>query len=246
MHTVGKVRSVCTSARPTHQPRMRLVTGPRIILADDHALLLDAFRALLEPDHRIVGTAQNGIALLEIASTLAPDVIVLDVAMPLLGGLEAGRQLKKQLPNVKLVYLTVNEDPYLAVEAMRLGASGFLLKKSAASELFIAIRTALRGSTYVTPQLRQAINDMFIRDPEGKNAGKELTPRQKEVLQLLAEGKSMKEAAAVLNITARTIAFHKYRMMEDLNIKTTADLIQFAITHYIVIPPSRAGSGNDK
>jgi len=208
---------------------------PRIILADDHTLLMEAFRKLLEPSCEVVGMVADGLALLEAAPALNPDLIVLDVAMPLLSGLESGRQLKKLMPAVKLVFLTMNEDPDLAVEAMRQGASGYLLKTSVPSELLHAIQEALKGRTYVTPRIARGIEDAFIRDPEGASHKKELTPRQREVLQLLAEGKSMKEAADILKVTARTIAFHKYRMMEELKVKTTADLIHFAIKNKILV-----------
>jgi DNA-binding NarL/FixJ family response regulator len=139
------------------------------------------------------------------------------------------------MPAVKLIFITMNEDPDLAMEAMRGRASGYLLKSSAASELFQAIQLALKGGSYVTPQIAKGMENIFVRDPEGKKRGKKLTPRQREVLQLIAEGKSMKEAGVILQLTARTIAFHKYRMMEDLGIKTTADLIQFAIKNHVVI-----------
>lgn len=208
---------------------------PRVILADDHTILVDAFRKLLEPACEVVATVADGHALLEVALRLKPDVIVLDIAMPLLNGLDAGRQVKDLVPGVKLIFLTMNEDPDLAVEAIRMGASGYLLKKSAASELFKAIQTALRGKSYVTPQIARGMETSFIRDPEGNKHNQTLTPRQRQVVQLLAEGKSMKEAADVLKVATRTIAFHKYRIMEDLKLKTTADLIQFAMKNHIVV-----------
>ena len=208
---------------------------PRILLADDHTLLLEAFRALLEPTDEVVGTVADGLALLDAAPALKPDVIIIDIGMPRLNGLEAARQLKKMMPGVKLIFLTMNEDPDLAVEAMRQGASAYLLKKCAASELFQAIQAALKGSSYVTPQIARGIQEAFIRDPQGKNRGKELTPRQRQVIQVLAEGKSMKEAADILRVTPRTIAFHKYRVMEDLGIKTTAELIQFSFKERILV-----------
>jgi len=207
---------------------------PRVILADDHTILVEAFRKLLEPTCEVVATVADGHALLEVAPKLKPDVIVLDIAMPLLNGLDAGRQVKESVPGVKLIFLTMNEDPDLAVEALRMGASGYLLKKSAASELFKAIQAALKGKSYVTPQIAKGMETSFIRDPEG-NKHFQLTPRQRQVVQLLAEGKSMKEAADVLNVATRTIAFHKYRIMEDLKLKTTADLIQFAMKNHIVV-----------
>jgi DNA-binding NarL/FixJ family response regulator len=207
---------------------------PRALLADDHTILVEAFRKLLEPHCEIVGSVSDGRALLDLALKLKPDVIVVDIGMPLLNGLEAGRQLKERMPAVKLIFLTMNEDPDLAVEAMRAGASGYLLKKSAASELFNAIQIALKGKSYITPQIARGMHDAFVRDPSGAKS-KTLTARQKEVLQLLAEGKSMKEAAGVLNVSTRTVAFHKYRIMEDLGLRSTADLIQFAIKNYIVV-----------
>jgi DNA-binding NarL/FixJ family response regulator len=201
----------------------------RLMLADDHQLLLEAFRKLLEPHFDVVGTATDGVALLEGAQTLRPDVVVIDLAMPVLNGLDAARKLKQTLPEVKLIFLTMNEDPDFAVQAMREGASGYLLKKSGAAELVQAIYAVIKGKSYVTPQIARGVQEAFIRDPEGKPKRTVLTQRQQEVLQLLADGKSMKEAAAVLAVTPRTIAFHKYRMMEELGIKTTAELIKFAI-----------------
>lgn len=208
---------------------------PRVILADDHTILTEAFRKLLEPHCEVVASASDGHALLEMVPALRPDVVVLDIAMPLLNGLEAGRRIRELVPTTKLIFLTMNEDPDLAVEAIRIGASGYLLKKSAVSELFKAIQAALRGKSYVTPQIAKGMEDSFIKDPEGKKHYS-LTARQREVVQLLAEGKSMKEAADILNVATRTIAFHKYRIMEDLRLKTTAELIQFAMKNHIVVP----------
>jgi DNA-binding NarL/FixJ family response regulator len=207
---------------------------PRVLLADDHTLLLEAFEKLLEPDYTVVGAVSDGRALLAAAAELKPDVIVLDIAMPLLNGLDAARQLKKTMPAIKLIFLTMNEDPDLAREAFRLGASGYLLKISAASELSKAINEALSGRSYVTPHITQGMVESFIRRPGGDRDPPQLTLRQREVLQLLAEGRSMKEAADILNVTPRTVAFHKYRMMEQLQLKTNADLIQFAIREGIV------------
>lgn len=208
---------------------------PRIMLADDHTLLVEAFRKLLDSTYDVVGTVGDGHALLAAAPSLKPDVVVIDIGMPRLNGLAAGRQLKQMMPTVKLIFLTMNTDPDLALEAMRQGASGYLLKTSAASELFKAIQAALKGSSHVTPQITRGMQEAFIRDPQGKNRGKELTPRQREVIQLLAEGKTMKEAADILKVTPRTIAFHKYSMMEDLGIKTTAELIQVGIKKRVLV-----------
>ena len=208
---------------------------PRVILADDHKILLEAFRKLLEPHYEVAATVSDGRALLIAAATLKPDVILLDIGMPLLNGLEAARQLKNKLPAVRLIFLTMQEDPELAVEAMRAGASGYLLKTSASSELLHAIQEALKGKTYVTPRISQGMEKSFIRDPRGRQKAKSLTPRQCEVVQLLAEGKSMKEIADVLHVTPRTVAFHKYKTMEELALTSTAELIQFAIKNHIVV-----------
>jgi DNA-binding NarL/FixJ family response regulator len=177
------------------------MTRSRILMADDHLLLLEAFRALL------------------------------DIAMPLLNGLDAGRQLKLQRRSVKLIYLTMNPDPDLAGEALRLGASGYVLKSSAAQELKQAIREALRGRSYITPLITRDVVGALMAQRAPR---RELTGRQREVLQLLAEGKSMKEVAAILDLTPRTVAFHKYRMMEQLRLKTSAELVQFAVREGVV------------
>ena len=206
----------------------------RVLLADDHKLLLQAFEKLLQPDYDVVGTVGDGRALLRAAQELKPDVIVLDIAMPQLNGLIAAERLKKEMPSVKFIFLTVNEDPDIASEALRIGASGYLLKNSAASELFSAIEAALRGRTYVTPLIMQGMIKSLERGSQKKKDSKKLTTRQREILQLLAEGNSMKEAAKILDLSPRTIAFHKYRIMEEQNLNTNADLIQFAIRNGIV------------
>jgi DNA-binding NarL/FixJ family response regulator len=206
---------------------------PRVLLADDHELLLGAFEKLLSSECDVVGQVTNGRALVESAESLKPDVIVLDISMPQLNGLEAGRKIKQSLRDVKLVFLTMNEDSDLAAEAFRAGASGYLLKRSAASELPKAIREVMQGRSYVTPLVTEGLVDSLLRI-EDQAASHELTARQREVLQLLAEGNSMKEVAAVLKLTPRTVAFHKYQMMEQLHIKSTAELIRYAVRHHIV------------
>jgi DNA-binding NarL/FixJ family response regulator len=207
------------------------MTRPRILMADDHVMLLEAFKALLEPDCEVVGSVTDGRMLLEEFARLHPDVVVLDIAMPLLNGLDAGRQLKAQRRTVKLIYLTMNPDPDLAGEALRLGASGYVLKSSAAQELKQAIQEALRGRSYITPLITRDVVGSLI---EQRTPRAELTLRQREVLQLLAEGKSMKEVGAILDLTARTVAFHKYRMMEQLRLKTSAELVKFAVREGMV------------
>jgi DNA-binding NarL/FixJ family response regulator len=206
---------------------------PRVLLADDHALLVGAYEKLLAADFDIVGQVNDGRALLAAAEELRPDVIVVDISMPLLNGLEAGRQIKERLRNVKLVFVTMNEDPDLAAEAFRFGASGYVLKRSAASELTTAIKEAMLGRTYITPLVATGLVDSLMHFEESKTTDV-LTARQREVLQLLAEGHSMKQVAGVLSLTPRTVACHKYRMMEQLKVKSTAELIQYAVKHHIV------------
>jgi DNA-binding NarL/FixJ family response regulator len=207
---------------------------PRVILADEHTILLEALHKLLESKCDVRGTATNGRALLQMARVQKPDLIVLDVTMPILNGLEAARQLKSCMPDVKIIFLTMQEDPAIAQEALRLGASGYLLKKSTGMELFKAIRDALSGRTYFTPSIVQRMERSFIRDPWESGRPKSLTPRQREVVQLLAEGKTMKEVADLLHVVPRTVAFHKYRVMEELELKTNAGLLQFAIKNHMV------------
>jgi DNA-binding NarL/FixJ family response regulator len=206
---------------------------PGVLLADDHTLVLEAFKSLLEPEFEIVGTVSDGRALLSVAPGLKPDVIVLDLGMPELNGMEAGLQLKRLLPRTKVVVLTMNEDPDVPREALRHWASGYLLKKSASSELIKAIREVLRGRSYVTPKVAQQLREGFVRDPKQEHK-KALTPRQREVLLLLAAGRTMKEAADALHVTPRTVAFHKYRIMEDFGLKTTSDLVKFAIRQRVI------------
>ena len=209
-------------------------TRPRVLLTDDHTLLLEAFQRMLSAECEVVGAVSDGRALLEAAPKLKPDIIVLDIAMPQLNGIDACRLLQPKLPDVKWVFLTVNEDPDLALEAMRLGASGFLLKSSAASELFAAIQKAMLGERYVTPLITKgAPTAAFLNQPTRPHPGK-ITDRQREVLQLLVEGRTMKEVADILHVTERTVAFHKYAIMKQLSVKTSAELVQYAVKHGLV------------
>jgi DNA-binding NarL/FixJ family response regulator len=210
------------------------MTRPRVLLADDHLMLLDALKGLLEPAYSVVGLVLEGRALLKAADRLRHDVVVLDIAMPHLNGLDAGRQLKKKMPAMKLIFLTMNEDPYMVGEAFRAGASAFLLKQAAGLELTDAIEKVLKGGTYVTPSAAKGQTNISLREPEDRNRAPEPTLRQREVIQLLAEGRSMKEAAHMLNITVRTIAAHKYSVMDLLQIKTNAELVQYAVKHGII------------
>jgi DNA-binding NarL/FixJ family response regulator len=207
---------------------------PRVVLADDHVMICEAFEKLLAPSCDVLGKVGDGRALLTAVRTLHPDVVVVDIGMPLLNGLTAARQIREMDPDVKIVLLTMNEDPDLAAEAFRAGASAYLLKRSAASELLTAIQQVAQHRSYVTPLVTQGMVGALISGgKEGKDRH-ELTPRQREVVQLLAEGHSMKQVAAILNIAPRTVAFHKYRLMEQINVKTNAELIQYALKHHLV------------
>jgi DNA-binding NarL/FixJ family response regulator len=206
---------------------------PRIVIADDHRMLREAFAQLLESHYDVVGQAADGRELLEVAKAARPDIIVLDIGMPLLNGLEAARQLKSCLPEARLIFLTVSEDPDVAVEAFRLGAAGYLLKNSAAAELLQAIGEALQGRTYVTPLAAKGLMNACLH-PQAEDKKDRISPRQREVLQLLTEGHTMKEIAHLLSITPRTVAFHKYSLMKDLGISTSAELVRFAIKEHLV------------
>ena len=207
---------------------------PRVILADDHVLLLDAIKNLLGAEFEIVGTFTDGRALVDGAAALVPDVVVLDIGMPQMNGLSAGQRLKQSLPRVKIVYLTMNLDADIAAEAFRLGASAYVVKNSAATELLLALRQVLRGRSYISPLITKDMDGTFIHNAERKKNPNHLTLRQKEVLQLLVEGRSMKEVAYILNVTPRTVAFHKYSMMEHLRLRSNAELIQFAVRNSLV------------
>lgn len=211
-------------------PEMR---KPTVMIADDHTMIVEALHKLLEPHYQIVATVPEGRRLLETAPALRPDIVLIDIGMPLLNVLAAGQQLKKILPRTKLIYLTMNQDGDVASAALRNGASGYLLKTSAVSELLCAIDEALQGGTYVAPQIKRLLTDSSIRSPKPEVARK-LTARQAEILQLLAEGRLMKEVGAVLGLTPRNVASHKYRMMEVIGAKTNAELIQFAIKNHFV------------
>jgi DNA-binding NarL/FixJ family response regulator len=206
----------------------------RLIIADDHTLIAEAFQKLLEPSCDVVATVTDGRALLIAARDLRPEVIVLDVAMPMLNGLDAARYIRKMDPSIKLVFVTVSEDPDIAAEAFRAGGSAYLLKRSAGAELLTAIHEVLKGRSYVTSLVTGGVVQSLMRHRDGEERGRELTTRQCEVLQLIAEGKSMKEVGNILQISTATVAFHKYRIMEQLHIKTSAELIRFAVHQHLV------------
>jgi DNA-binding NarL/FixJ family response regulator len=212
-----------------------MTNRPRILIADDHNLVAELCKKLLETEFAVVGTVSDGHALVRAAGELKPDVVVLDVAMPVLNGLDAGRQVKELLPAVKLVFLTMNPDVEVAAEAFRRGAHGYLLKTCAAGELVRAVRDVLRGKSYLSPALsRDTVNFLRNQDKKMVNEGERLTQRQREVLQLLAEGKVMKEVSDILHMSTRTVAYHKYRMMEVLGAKSNAELVKYAIKNHIV------------
>jgi DNA-binding NarL/FixJ family response regulator len=204
------------------------------LLADDHQMLVDALKSVLEPRYEVVGTVRDGRALVEAAAKLQPEIAVLDIAMPQLNGLDAARQIRHRVPSIKLIFMTMNEDPDMVGEAFRAGASAFLLKQAAAFELTDAIDKVLKGGSYVTPSAAQGQANIALRAPRAREHAVEPTLRQREVIQLLAEGRSMKEVASALRITKRTVAAHKYAVMNLLQLKTNADLVQYAIKHRII------------
>ncbi|MCS7026577.1 MAG: response regulator transcription factor [Bryobacteraceae bacterium] len=206
-----------------------------ILLADDHQIVLDGLCSLLEPEFHLLGTATNGRELIEQARALDPDVIVADISMPLLNGIEAVRKLREEGVRARVVFLTMHPDATYVSRALEAGASGYVLKHSASDELVVAIREALAGRTYLSPALRTPSMEELL--DETRRHGKrtiELTSRQREVLQLLAEGKSAKEIGAILNISPRTVETHKYKLMDDLGVKTSAELVQHAIRHGLI------------
>ena len=213
----------------------KMYNRARILIADDHNLIAELCKHLLEKDFDVVGVVSDGYALLRAAAELKPDVIVLDIAMPILNGLEAGRRIKKTLPTIKLVYLTMSPDADVAAEAFTAGASGYLLKTCASSEIVLAVRHALRGKTYLSQGIsRDVIDSLHWQRNELVNADERLTDRQREVLQLLAEGKSMKEIGSVLRVSTRTVAYHKYRIMEILGTRNNSELVKYAVRNKIV------------
>jgi DNA-binding NarL/FixJ family response regulator len=205
---------------------------PRILIADDHSIVAEGLRSVLDKRFEVIGIVQDGRALLTQAPKLNPQVIVLDIGMPFLNGLDAAERLKSLLPGVKFVFLTMNDDPNLAAAALNLGPVGYVLKHSAVSELLQAVSEVLQSRPYVTPQLRPA--NWAVRESRARQFSKELTPRQKDVLQLLAEGRAMKEIAEILKVSEKTVMFHKYHIMEAFNLKSNADLVLFALKHHLI------------
>jgi DNA-binding NarL/FixJ family response regulator len=206
-----------------------------VLLADDHAMIMEGLSSVLEPEFDIVGRAEDGRQLMFLAEQVKPDVIVADISMPLLNGIEAARQLKKIDPQVKFIFLTMHPEADLATEAFRAGASGYVLKSSAAKELKTAIHEALKGRTYVTPRIAKEVLEGLMRQPkEGVDRFQMLTPRQREVLQLLAEGHTSKAIADILNVSTKTVEFHKSRIKMELGLRSIAELTQFAVKRGLV------------
>ena len=205
----------------------------RILIADDHQLLADACKSLLEPEFEVVGIVKDGRSLIIAAAELKPDIIILDIYMPHLNGLDAGEQVKEKLPRVKLVFLTMTMAADVAAEAFRRGASAYVLKQSAAEELLLAIRKVNHGVPYLSPLVMTETVTFLLNRGESFKEEKRITNRQSEILQLLAEGMSMKEVANIIDIKPGTVAFHKYRMMEKLNVKTNAELLEYAIKRHM-------------
>ena len=206
----------------------------RILIADDHQLLADACKNLLEPEFLVVGTVKDGRDLIDAVATLKPNIILLDIYMPRLNGLDAGELVKKKNPAIKLVFLTMTLAADVAAEAFRRGASGYVLKQSAGTELLLAVRKVNRGESYLSPLVAKETVTFLLNQGLPLAEGKRITRRQSEILQLLAEGLSMKQVAGVVDIKPGTVAFHKYRMMETLNISTNAELLGYALKHQMI------------
>lgn len=208
---------------------------PRLLIADDHLMVMEGFRTILQSDCEIVGMVEDGRSLLKVAAELKPDVILLDISMPLLNGVEAARELRKIVPATKLIFVTMHGDATYVAGAFRAGASGYVLKRCASMELMSAIRAVLQGGKYITPLLGKDL----IRDSSGSpfwsgDLSGELTDRQREVIQLVAEGHPVKEIAAILNISSKTVAFHKSNVMRRLGVHSTAELTKYALEHGII------------
>jgi DNA-binding NarL/FixJ family response regulator len=208
---------------------------PRILIADEQTLVAQAYKGILEPEYEVVATVSDGHALLNETLRLHPQVVLLDISLSLLNGLDACLQLKHKLPDVKIIFVTMNADADLVADAFRRGASGYVPKTSGASELLSAIREVLSGRTYLSPAAAEDTIRALLahQKPDGED-GDNLTDRQREVIQLLAEGKSMKEAAVILEMTPRTVAFHKYRIMKKLHLHNSAELVHYAMRHHII------------
>jgi DNA-binding NarL/FixJ family response regulator len=210
---------------------------PRVLITDDQTCIAEACTKQLEPEFEVVGTVSDGQALLAAVPELKPDIIVLDAGIPLLNGLDVGKRIKKLVRAVRIVYLSVNSDPAIATEAFRVGASGYLLKASIETELVTAVREVLKGKRYLSPAIAKDVTGVAGDVPVAHAGHEKLTSRQREVLQLLAEGRSMKEVAYTLKLTPRGVAYHKYKIMQRLHLRTNSELIQYAIREHVIALP---------
>lgn len=210
------------------------MSRPRVLLADDHRIVTEGLKGMLEPEFELVGIVEDGRALIAAAVELRPDVIVVDISMPLLNGIDAVRQIREVNEEIKVVFLTMHPDVTYAVSAFEAGASGYVLKHSAPTELAAAIWSALHGKTFITPLLEGEFMQQSKARSTERDDSTRLTSRQREIVQMLAEGKSAKEIAQMLNISSRTVEFHKYRIMRDLGLKNSADLVHYAVRHGII------------
>jgi DNA-binding NarL/FixJ family response regulator len=206
---------------------------PQILIADDHSVFAEGLRLLLEKNYGVAGTVTDGRALITAAVRLKPDVIVVDIGMPLLNGLDAALRVREQLPKVKIVFLTMQDDPNLAAAALELGPVGFVLKHSAGSELLKAISEVLRGKSYLTPKLRS--EDWVVMKQRARQFSKDLTDRQRDIVQLCAEGRPIKEIAGHLNLSEKTVEFHKHHIMEAFNLKSNAEVVLFALKQGLIV-----------
>jgi DNA-binding NarL/FixJ family response regulator len=207
---------------------------PRLLIADDHAMFSDALRSYLENKFEVVGQVSDGRSLLDEAAKLNPDLVIVDVGMPVLNGLDAARRIKEKTPKIKFIFLTMQDDPHLAAAALELGPVAFVLKHSAGSELLKAIDEVMRGHSYLTPRIRS--EDWAESKARARQFSKDLTPRQRDIVQLLGEGRLMKEIAALLNLSEKTVEFHKHHIMVSFNLKNNADLVLFALNHGLILP----------
>jgi len=233
----GQSRAAMTDAPPDDARTLNEspTRKPRVMIADDHRLIVSGLERLIASECEIVGTAYDTETLLTDAARLRPDMILLDLSMPPHDGLDVIRDLRRILhPATGIIVVTMNDDPAIAAEAFRAGASAYVLKNCAAQELIDAVHHVMDRQAYVTPLVVGGIIDSLLRPGQGRQTGDQLTHRQRDVLRLLAEGKSMKQVAQVLNLAVRTVAFHKYQMMKQLNIKTSAELVRFAVSQHIV------------
>jgi len=214
------------------------MSKPRVLLADDHTLVLEGFKKLLEEHSQVVGSAEDGRALLDAAKRLRPDIIVLDISMPKLNGLDAARRLRKIVPQARLIFVTVHADSDYVNQAFQAGASGYLLKRSAGSELLQAVQAVASGNYYITSLIaKDLVQSTLTGTVPSMTDPNRLTMRQREILQLVAEGLTLKEIASTLGLSPKTVEYHKSKLMEQLSLHTTAELTKFALTHGLTSAP---------